>query len=212
MKKLIFSALILVASPWVLASGDADAGKAKSTVCAACHGADGNSPAGSFPSLAGQHASYISKQLHDMKVAKESGGRPVMEMTAFVQSLSDEDIADLAAYYSSQTLKGNSTKKELLEKGESVYRMGNQKTGVAACTGCHSPDGKGNKGASYPRLAGQHADYIEKQLKAFRTGAEEPNAQTARVNDGDTRIMRDIAAHMSDLEIRAVASFIAGLR
>lgn len=212
MKKLILSALMVVASPLVLAAGNVDAGKAKSAVCAACHGADGNSPAGAFPSLAGQHASYTIKQLQDMKTEKASGGRPVAEMVAFVQALTDEDIADLAAFYAAQTSKGNSTKAELLEKGESVYRAGNQKTGVASCTGCHSPDGKGNKGAGYPALAGQHADYIEKQLRAFRTGAEEPAAQNARVNDGDTRIMRDIAAHMSDLEIRAVASFIAGLR
>lgn len=212
MKKLILSALILAASPWVLATGDVDAGKAKSATCAACHGADGNSPAGAFPSLAGQHVNYTIKQLKDMKVAKEQGGRPVAEMAAFVPGLSDQDIADLAAFYAAQKPKGNSTKAELLEKGESVYRSGNLAKGVAACTGCHSPDGKGNKGAAYPLLAGQHADYIEKQLRAFRTGAEEPNAGNARINDGDTRIMRDIAANMSDLEIRAVASFIAGLR
>lgn len=211
MKKLIASVLMMAAAHGVMA-GDAAAGKAKTAVCAACHGADGNSAVPNFPSLAGQHASYTLKQLQDMTIDVSAGGRQVPEMTGIVAGLSAQDMADIAAFYAGQKAKGNVTKADLLEKGESVYRAGNESRGVAACTGCHGPDGMGNKGASYPRLAGQHADYIEKQLKAFRLGAEEPKSQGARINDGDNRIMRDIAANMSDLEIRAVASFIAGLR
>lgn len=100
----------------------------------------------------------------------------------------------------------------MAEKGESVYRAGNKDKGLAACTGCHAPDGKGNKGAGFPSLAGQHADYIEKQLRAFRQGSEEPKAQGSRVNDGESSMMRDVASRMSDLEIRAVSSYISGLR
>lgn len=211
MKKLIVSALMLVAVHSAMAA-DAEAGKAKAAVCSACHGADGNSVVPDFPKLAGQHATYILKQLKDMTVKPAEGGRAVPQMTGIVAGLSEEDMANLAAYYSKQTMQGGAAKADLVEKGESVYRAGNQETGVAACSGCHGPDGKGNNGATYPRLAGQHAAYIEKQLKAFRLGAEEPKAQGARVNDGDSAIMRQVAAHMSDLEIRAVASFIAGLR
>jgi len=208
MKKLMLTTFLCVLTPFAMAAGDAKAGKSKAAVCAACHAADGNSPVPNFPRLAGQHESYSIKQLKDIK----SGLRPVPEMAPFVANLSEQDMADISAYYASQISQGGTTKAELLEKGESLYRAGNQKNGVASCSGCHGPDGKGNKGALYPRLAGQHAAYIEKQLHAFRTGADEPESPKARVNDGDSRIMRDVAAQLSDLEIRAVASFIDGLR
>lgn len=212
MKKLIVGILMAAAASVAVAQGDAAAGKGKTAVCAACHGADGNSAAPTFPKLAGQHPKYLAKQLHDMKKKPENGGRMVPEMAAIVSGLSDQDIEDIAAYYGSQTIQGGAAKADLVKKGESVYRGGNQATATPACTGCHTPDGKGNKGAGYPALAGQHAEYIEKQLKAFRLAADQPAADGARVNDGDTRIMRDIAARMSDLEIKAVASFISGLR
>lgn len=212
MKKLIVSVLMLAAAGTAMAAGDAAAGKAKAQVCASCHGADGNSAAGAFPKLAGQHPKYTVKQLMDMKVKPENGGRLVPEMTAFLSGLTEQDMQDIAAYYADQAISGGAAKKDLVAKGESVYRGGNKSTGTASCTGCHGPAGKGNKGAGYPALAGQHADYIEKQLKAFRLAADQPNADGARVNDGDTRIMRDVASRMSDLEIKAVASFLSGLR
>lgn len=213
MKKLFLGAFIVCASTVAMAQqGDADAGKQKTAACAACHGADGNSPAAAFPKIAGQNAKYIAKQLTDMKNGQEEGGRVVPEMTAIVNGLSEQDIADIAAYYAEQTIQGGAADPELVKKGEQVYRGGNLEKGVSSCTGCHGPDGKGNAGAGYPALAGQHAGYIEKQLKAFRQGHDEPKAQGSRVNDGDTSIMRDIASRMSDLEIRAVASFISGLR
>lgn len=212
MKKFIGSLLMVVAASGAFAEGDAKAGKAKSSVCAACHGADGNSPAPNFPSIAGQNVKYLVKQLQDMKLKPEEGGRMVAEMSGIVAGLSDQDIEDLAAFYAEQTPKGGAADPELVTKGESVYRSGNLEKGLAACTGCHGPAGKGNKGAGYPALSGQHSDYIAKQLKAFRLGSEEPQSQGARLNDGDTKIMRDIAARMSDLEIKAVSSFISGLR
>lgn len=211
MKKLMMSVVLMAATGVVFAEGDAKAGEAKVAVCAACHGAEGNSMAPTFPKLAGQHPKYTAKQLNDMKIDVTKGGRMVVEMAALVSALTDQDINDIAAYYSVQKIQGGAANPELLAKGESVYRAGNKAKGMAACTGCHSPDGSGNNGAGYPALAGQHADYIEKQLKAFRLAAEEPAAQGARMNDGDARIMRDIASRMSDLEIRAVASFISGL-
>ena len=208
MKKLIVSVLMLTAAGFAFAEADAKAGEAKTAVCAGCHGPNGNSLVASFPKLAGQHPKYISKQLTDMK----EGNRNVVMMAAFTATLTDQDISDIAAYYGSQTISGGTTKAELAKKGESVFRGGNKEKGLAACTGCHSPDGKGNKGAGFPALAGQHADYLEAQLKAFRLAAEEPDAEGSRKNDGDTRMMRDVASRLSDLEIRAVSSFISGLR
>ena len=208
MKKLIVGVFMMAATVSVAAAGDAEAGKTKVAMCMGCHGEAGNSMIAMFPKLAGQHPKYTAKQLQDIK----SGKRAVPEMTAFVAGLNDQDMADIAAYYGQQTISVGTAKADLAAKGESVYRAGNHSKGLAACTGCHGPDGQGNNGANFPALAGQHADYIEKQLKAFRLGAEEPATQGARTNDGDTRIMRDIASRLSDLEIRAVASFIAGLR
>lgn len=212
MKRFFLGAAIICASTVAMAQGDADAGKQKTAACAACHGSDGNSAAAAFPKIAGQNAKYIAKQLTDMKKTHEEGGRVVPEMTALVKNLSEQDIADIAAYYAEQTAQGGAADPKLVEKGESVYRGGNPEKGLASCTGCHGPDGKGNAGAGYPSLTGQYAGYTEKQLKAFRKGSEEPEADGSRINDGDTSIMRDIASRMSDLEIRAVASFIAGLR
>ncbi len=211
MKKLMFG-IVLVALSGAALAGDADAGKSKAAACGACHGSDGNSAAPNFPSLAGQHEKYIIKQLMDTKVPQAEGGRPIPEMTGQLNNLSDQDIADIAAFYAAQTPAGGAADPELVKKGESVYRSGVDAKGVASCTGCHGPDGKGIAGAAYPRLAGQHAAYIEKQLKAFRQGKDQPLADGSRVNDGDASIMRDVAEKMSDLEIKAVASFLSGLR
>ena len=186
-------------------SGDAAAGKDKAQACAACHGADGNSLAGAFPKLAGQNERYLVKQMLDIK----SGVRPILQMTGQLDNFNDQDLKDIAAFYAAQTTTVGFAKAELVEKGESIYRAGVMKKGVAACTACHAPNGEGNAPAGFPALSGQHADYIEAQLRAFRTGAEEPEA--GRINDGETRIMRDIAGRMSDLDIKSVASYIQGL-
>jgi len=206
MKRLAI--LVLALTTWAVgaqAAGDAAAGKAKTAACGACHGADGNSAAPGFPKLAGQNEKYLLKQLQDIK----SGARPVATMVGQLDNLSQQDLEDIAAFFSSQSGTVGLADPELVVRGEQIYRAGDAAKGVAACTACHSPTGNGNAEAGYPRLGGQHAEYVETQLKAFRTGAEEP--EKGRINDGETRIMRDVAKSMSDLDIRAVASYVQGL-
>lgn len=182
------------------AAGDAAAGAEKVAVCAGCHGADGNSAIANFPKLAGQGEKYLIKQLRDIK----SGARSVVEMTGLLDNLSDQDFENIAAFFASKTTTGAAADPELVKKGQAIYRSGNMATSVAACTACHAPTGAGIALAGFPKLAGQHAAYIEAQLGKFRSGE--------RTNDGDARIMRDIAAKLTDAEIKAVASYISGLR
>ena len=180
-------------------AADAEAGKAKSAVCAACHGADGNSSNPMWPSLAGQHASYVYKQLSDFK----AGRRINASMLGMVAGLSDDDMKNLAAYYETQNLSPVAFDAELIAKGESIYRGGITETGVAACMGCHSPSGEGNGPASWPSLKGQYPDYIVAQLQAFKQGA--------RANDPG-KMMRNLVGRMSDMEMKAVAAYIAGIQ
>ncbi len=187
------------------AAGDAAAGEALTATCAACHGADGNSPAPAFPKLAGQGEKYLLKQMKDIR----DGARPVPTMVGQVDNMTDQQLADIAAFYASQAPSGGQTDPELLELGEKIYRAGVAQRNVAACIACHSPTGKGNAPAGFPRLAGQHAEYTAAQLRAYRKGYENPEGRT---NDGDTRIMRTNAFGMSDAEIDAVASYVAGLK
>ena len=185
-------------------AGDAAAGKAQTEVCAACHGADGNSAVPTFPKLAGQGEKYLYKQLKDIR----DGARPIPTMAGQLDGKSNQDLADIATYYASQAGTGGQTDPALLALGEAVYRGGIPERNVAACVACHSPTGKGNAPAGFPSLAGQHADYIAAQLTAYRKGYED---ETGRINDGDTRIMRITAFGLSDMEIQAVASYAAGL-
>jgi cytochrome c553 len=184
--------------------GDAAAGKSQAAVCAACHGADGNSAVPTFPKLAGQGEKYLFKQLKDIR----DGLRPVPTMAGQLDGKSDQDLADMSAYFASQPSTGGQTEPDLLALGESVYRSGIPERKVAACAACHSPTGGGNAPAGFPRLAGQHADYIAAQLIAYRKGYED---KTGRVNDGDAQIMRMTAFGLSDREINAVSSYAAGL-
>jgi len=192
------------------AEGDAARGKQLSVTCAACHGADGNSAIASFPKLAGQGEKYLLKQMQDVK----SGKRVIAEMTGQLDNLSEQDLNDIAVFFSGNKTQLSGSKKakvqlnsgmktDSLALGEKVYRAGNAETGVPACTGCHSPTGKGNGPAAYPRLGGQHPEYIAKQLKDFRAGN--------RTNDTESMIMRGAAKHLSDAEIEALANYIAGL-
>ena len=188
----------------VMPAGDAAAGEAQTMVCAACHGADGNSAVPTFPKLAGQGEKYLYKQLHDIR----DGARPVPTMAGQLDGKSNQDLADIAAFYAAQSRTGGQTDPELLALGEAVYRGGIPERKVAACTACHSPTGAGNAPAGFPALAGQHAEYIAAQLVAYRKGYED---ETGRINDGDTRIMRITAFGLSDKEIEAVSSYAAGL-
>ena len=189
-------------------SGDPAAGESKIMMCAGCHGGDGNSVVPSFPKLAGQGEKYLTKQLKDVKY----GRRKIASMTGILDSFSEQDLSDMAAFYASKEMQISGAQEEKLQLGEAIYRGGNIETGVPACTGCHSPSGQGNSPAGYPMLGGQYAQYTAKQLRAWRTGAHDPENDGARNNDGDSKIMRGVAEHMSDIEIDAVANFIAGLK
>ena len=179
--------------------GDATAGQAKTAVCAACHGPNGNSAAPNFPKLAGQGERYLLKQLTDIK----DGKRQVLEMTGQLTNLSDQDLADIAAYYAQEKNTVGAADPALVARGQKLFRGGDLSKGLPACTGCHAPDGVGNAAAGFPHLGGQHADYIEKQLIGFREGD--------RTNDGDTMAMRSISAKLSNKDIKALASYIQGL-
>ncbi|MBL4581109.1 MAG: cytochrome c4 [Gammaproteobacteria bacterium] len=182
----------------LLAQGDAAAGQAKSALCASCHGADGNSALAMNPKLAGQSARYMVKQLQDFK----SGARAGVTMAAMVLSLSDQDMEDIAAWYSSQQPTIQGANPESIELAERLYRAGNSEIAVAACSACHSPTGKGNAPAGFPSLSGQHAEYTLQQLKDFRSGA--------RNNDGG-EMMRTVVERLTDKELEALASYVSGL-
>jgi cytochrome c553 len=200
--KLVATLLLVAALGWSthsLAAGNKESGQAKSATCMACHGMDGNSPSPEWPALAGQHVSYIQTQLKAFK----AGERKNDLMSPMAMILSDEDMADLAAYFSSQTVKGGETEPSKRALGQRVYRAGNLNSGVTACAGCHGPNGRGNPLAGYPSIQGQHAVYAAAQLRAFKSGTRstDPN-----------QMMRTIAAQLSDEEIDAVASYVQGLR
>lgn len=190
--------------------GDPIAGEAKVAVCAACHGNDGNSPAPTFPKIAGLGEKYLYKQLQDIR----DGQRNIAEMTGLLDASSDQDLLDMAAFYNSKDLQITGAKPQEvlinagikvdgLTLGERIYRAGNLETNVPSCMGCHSPKGLGNEPAGYPRLSGQYAEYIAKQLRHFRAGE--------RINDGDSMVMRQVAERMSDAEIDAISNYISGL-
>lgn len=202
MNKLIVSLLLTLGITSVAhAAGDATAGQAKAAVCGACHGPDGNSPAPNFPKLAGQGERYLTKQMQDIK----SGKRTVLEMTGLLTNLSDQDLADIAAYFASQKGSVGAADPKLVARGEQLFRGGNLEKGLPACTGCHSPNGAGNAAAGFPHLSGQHATYIAKQLTDFR------KEEAGRANDGDAMTMRTIARKLSDEDIAALSSYIQGL-
>jgi cytochrome c553 len=168
-------------------------------LCAGCHAADGNSAAAANPKLAGMNPEYLYKQLVEFK----SGARKNAVMSGMVAGLSDADMKNLAAYYAMQTPKGGTAKdKDLATLGRKIYQGGVQGAGVPACASCHGVQGKGIP-VQFPRLAGQHGDYIYSQLNLFRTGA--------RANDG-AKMMRTIAAKMTDADMKAVSAYIQGLR
>jgi len=183
----------------LLAEGDAAAGQAKSALCGSCHGVDGNSLMAMNPKLAGQSARYMVKQLQEFK----SGARESAIMSSMVLSLSDQDMEDIAAWYSSQQPTIQGANPESIELAERLYRGGNSEIAVAACSACHSPTGKGNAPAGFPLLSGQHAEYTLQQLKNFRSGA--------RQNDGSA-MMRTVVERLTDKELEALASYVSGLK
>ena len=166
-------------------------------VCAACHGADGNSAIAANPKLSQQHPEYLVKQLEEFKSGKRND--PVMK--GFASALSEDDMKNIAYWVTSKAAKpGFAKDKDLVAMGERIYRGGIADRNIAACAGCHSPNGAGMP-AQYPRLSGQHADYTATQLIAFRDGKRANSLQ-----------MTQVAAKLNDKEIKAVSDYIAGLR
>ena len=202
MQKRIALVVALALAPWQLYADERalNAGSGKAAPCAACHGPDGNSINPEWPNLAGQHRDYLQRQLQHFR----DGRRLNEQMSALVANLSDQDISDIAYWYSSQAAKpAIPTSARTAQLGEKIYRTGNAASGVPACIGCHGPAGKGNPLANYPALSGQHSRYTENQLRLFHEGG--------RDND-DNAVMRTIAGKMTAFEIRAVSEYIAGLR
>lgn len=200
--KLAAAIALAVTVAWTvpsLAAGSKEAGQAKAATCAACHGMDGTSMAPEWPNLAGQHEIYIVRQL----VAFHDGQRQNILMSPMGAILSEQDMADLAAYFAAQPIRGGETDPSKLKAGQRVYRSGNVDRQVMACAGCHGPDGRGNAPAGYPSIQGQKAAYVALQLRAYKTGT--------RTTDPN-QMMRDMAAALSEEEIDAVASYVEGLR
>lgn len=185
--------------------GDADAGKTKSVTCAACHGADGNASVAIYPKIAGQHAGYIYKQLKEFKLGMTSGGKegrydPVM--SGMAAPLSDQDMKDLAVYFSTQTMSSGTTPEDVVEVGQSLYRGGDMERGIPACLACHGPRGVGHSLAGFPKISFQHPEYIKAQLEKFRDGSR---------NNDMNGMMRDIAVKLTDKDIEILSKYMSGL-
>jgi len=200
MKTLLITISVATAlvSAAASATGDPKAGETKSAVCLACHGPNGNSIVPTWPKLAGQHSEYLYKELMDFK----SEARKNEQMSPQVVPLNEQDFQDLAAYFSSQSQNPGAADPSAVELGERIYRGGNAESGVPACSGCHGPAGSGVGLAKFPRIAGQHAAYLEQSLQNFRDGQ--------RTNDPNG-MMRGVTARMTDAEIAAVAQYAQGL-
>lgn len=223
MKKnmLVYSlSLALVSVPCILhAEGIVGAGKEKAAACGSCHGENGNSTVPTFPKLAGQHASYLEKQLHAFK----DGSRNNAMMAGMAAGLDDKDIADIAEYYESRKITGNAeptlpaendddapdsaapkrTMAELLAEGDHLYRNGDLTHKISACIACHGPNGEGNKPAGFPALQAQHADYLIQTLTDFKNGVRSTNPEN---------MMRMIAQKMTDEQIKAVSYHLSTMK
>ena len=201
---MVAAAAAAVLSGPAVAQGATKAPSVAAQVCAACHAADGNGTAPANPKIAGQFPEYIAKQLRDFR--SQGGKKPAREsavMMGMAANLSDGDVKGLAAYFGGQKLNpAAATDKDLAAIGQKIWRGGSATAGIPACAGCHGPAGAGLPG-QYPRLAGQYAEYVEAQLKAFREGG--------RTNDPNG-VMRGVAAHLNDRQIKALAQYAAGLR
>ncbi len=185
------------AEPVKVSKPDTAKGQASFATCASCHGADGNSGTPANPKLSQQHPEYLVKQLQEFK----SGKRANAIMAGFAAGLSEDDMKNIAFWVASNKAKAGFAKdKDLASLGERIYRGGIQERQIAACAGCHSPTGAGIP-AQYPRLAGQHAEYVSTQLTSFRDGVRKNSLQ-----------MSQVAAKLNDREIKALADYVAGLR
>jgi cytochrome c553 len=206
MKKLcLLVCMSLGLSAAAVAKGDAEAGKAKSAVCAACHGPDGNSMIDMNPKLAGQHEKYLVKQLTEFKLASQTGGeegRNNAVMNGMAAPLSIQDMEDLAAYFSSQEATPGETAEQYVEAGKALYQGGDEERGITACIACHGPQGNGSSLSGFPDISGQHATYTASQLKSFRSGQR---------HNSMNGMMRDIAMKLTDEDIEILSNYVSGL-
>ncbi|MUJ21831.1 c-type cytochrome [Aliivibrio fischeri] len=204
MKKLALI-LTLLASCSTWAQGDIEAGKQKSATCAACHGQEGNSTLTQYPNIAGQHAGYLEKQLKEFKLGMETQGKqgrlePVM--SGMAMPLTEQDIMDLSAYFASLPMADNTTPEEVIPEGKALYLAGDMERGITACVACHGPRGNGTSLSGFPKISGQHADYVKAQLEKFRSAD--------RANDMNA-MMRDIAKKLTDEDIETLSKYVGGL-
>lgn len=197
----VAASLLAVASLHAETTGDAAAGQAKAALCAACHGADGNSTVPNWPKIAGQHPAYLLRQFNLI----QSGARPVPEMAGIVAGISAQDAADITAWFASQQMSGGVAAESAVFEGERLWRAGNAESGTPACMACHGPAGEGNPLAGYPRVAGQHSLYTSSILKRFRAG------ENWGEKDANSHVMNGVATELTDGEIDALASFMQGL-
>jgi len=200
MKNALILLSLLFASMSMAA--DAELGKAKSALCVACHGTDGNSINPVWPSLAGQHEQYLARQLSLFKSGKRTG----TVMAGMVAGLNAQDMQNLGAYFASQKAHIGSADENLLERGKAIYQGGDSKMKMPACMACHGISGQGNPLSGYPVLASQHSAYTEMRLKAFKAGEV-----IADDSDSNGKIMADVVKYLSDDDIKAVSSYIQGL-
>ena len=195
----VFAAAGEMAEAKSMKKGDAEKGSKLVGTCVACHGADGNSVVGQWPTLAGQRESYLFEQLEHIRDEE----RVIAVMKGLLNNYSDDDLRDVSAFYASQKTKVSQADEANLALGQQIYRAGNLKSGVPACTGCHGPAGKGLESAQYPMLGGQKAEYVVTSLIAYQTGE--------RAIDEHGKIMQGIATRLTIEEIRAVANYVSGL-
>jgi cytochrome c553 len=198
---LVVLSFAFAASAAPAQQGDPSAGQPKTATCGACHGVDGNSITAEWPSLAGQHETYLVRQL----MAYRDHERPDVGMQQFAATLSEQDMLDIAAYYASQTLIPKGADPSLVNLGEQIYRGGIPDRGIAACIACHGPTGRGNPLAGYPRINGQHSAYVLNTLQSYASGE--------RRSDSDkNQMMRNVAELLLENEMRALASYVQGLQ
>jgi cytochrome c553 len=183
-----------------LKPGDATAGQGKAATCGACHGIDGNPASSQYPKLAGQHESYIARQIELIKSNKRQS--PVM--MGFAMALTEQDMHDIGAYFASKSSLPGVADAKLVSRGEALYRGGDKATDTPACMACHGPDGRGNPGAGYPQLGGQYADYVAQKLKDWRDGKKWSD-------DDKGAVMPAVVHGLNDADIAALASYIEGL-
>jgi len=203
MKQIFLVVLVVFTSQLMAQQGDAEKGQALSATCMACHGADGNSVNPIWPTIAGQHPQYTARQLKLFK----SGDRPSATMLPMTMGLSEQDMADLAAYFGEQEAKLLAADPTKIELGQAIYQGGLKDRDIPACMACHGPTGQGNPLSGYPVVANQHAPYLVNELKLFKQGRTVPGK-----DDVNGKIMADIAKYMSQEEIEAVSSYMQGLQ